>query len=338
MTDDRPRALFHDPDLLRHPHDALVKRIFTRPEAAAVELRAMLPTALCEQLDWSTLRVEPASFVDERLRSRHSDILYSLRTKDDAREVLVYVLLDHQSTLDPMMAWRFLRYVTRVWERYERSHRPLDALPLVMPLLLYQGPAGWTAPRRLSELLDVPPQLDRAFPTPVELVFAVDELNETIVDDGLAAEEFVALVESTRALLRYAKFSDPPTSAADPRIRALGAQLDLVRERLGVEVLQTLLVYLLTAYRPRSGNLHDILLDSASKETRQMFTSMRDELIAEGRSEGMATMIVQLLRRRGLAVDDATRARVLGCSDETQLERWFDRAVTASSVEQLFDS
>ncbi len=64
------------------PHDSFVKRTFTNLDHAADELRAVLPPALVARIDWSTLRIEPGSFVDEALRDRHTDLLFSMRTLD----------------------------------------------------------------------------------------------------------------------------------------------------------------------------------------------------------------------------------------------------------------
>src|SRR5262245_41080751 len=97
----------------QHLHDGLVRHALRHPAAAAVELRAALPAALVERLDWSTLHIEDATFIDPKLRPRHSDILYTVRTKATGTPVLIYVLLEHQSTVDRLMAWRFHRYITR---------------------------------------------------------------------------------------------------------------------------------------------------------------------------------------------------------------------------------
>ncbi|MBI4818059.1 MAG: hypothetical protein HY791_17485, partial [Deltaproteobacteria bacterium] len=41
---------------------------------------------------------------------------------------------------------------------------------------------------------------------------------------------------------------------------------------------------------------------------------------------------------RGLELDEASRARVLACQDLGQLERWIQRALTAESALELFQS
>jgi hypothetical protein len=51
-------------DPIHQAHDKLFKAGFGDPAKAAGLLRAELPPALAERIDWAKLRVEPASFVD----------------------------------------------------------------------------------------------------------------------------------------------------------------------------------------------------------------------------------------------------------------------------------
>jgi len=53
---------------------------------------------------------------------------------------------------------------------------------------------------------------------------------------------------------------------------------------------------------------------------------------ARGKAEGKADALLQLLTARGVAVDDEARARILACRDLPTLDRWFLRAVTATST------
>ena len=124
------------------PHDALFKSTFERPEHAAAELRHMLSPKISAAIRWSTLALEPGSFVDAELADHHSDLLFSAQVEVCKERVLVYLLFEHQSTNDPMMAQRLLTYMTRIWDRYRKTH-PGEYLPLVVPALLAQVPGGW---------------------------------------------------------------------------------------------------------------------------------------------------------------------------------------------------
>ncbi|MGQ0507765.1 MAG: Rpn family recombination-promoting nuclease/putative transposase, partial [Myxococcaceae bacterium] len=113
------------------PHDALVKWLFTQPERAAEELKAVLPSPLVTALDWATLKVVPGSFVDELLRQRHTDLLFSIQTSN-AVPIHLYILFEHQSGVDAMMPFRLLCYVTRVWERWLKENPKARRLPPVV--------------------------------------------------------------------------------------------------------------------------------------------------------------------------------------------------------------
>jgi hypothetical protein len=56
---------------------------------------------------------------------------------------------------------------------------------------------------------------------------------------------------------------------------------------------------------------------------------------AEGRAEMMAESIVRLLEARGLDVSPAQRKEIQSCSDIDRLARWWSRAASASSADEL---
>jgi predicted transposase/invertase (TIGR01784 family) len=132
------------------PHDALFRFMFSRPEHAAPLIRSRLPPELARSVDWSSLELQPGSFVDRELEWRHTDLLFG--AKLDGRDALVYVLVEHQSTPDPLMPLRVLRYIVRIWDECLRHDTAAARLPAVLPIVVYHGRAAWTAPLRLRDL------------------------------------------------------------------------------------------------------------------------------------------------------------------------------------------
>lgn len=133
------------------PHDALFKAAFENPEHARAELRALLPPALVKRIDWGSLTLEPGSFVDPELRERRSDLLFSVEL--EGARAFIYLLFEHQSQSDRFLVFRMLVYVVRVWERHLRDFPDATHLPPILPVVLYHGESGWSAPLRLSQLL-----------------------------------------------------------------------------------------------------------------------------------------------------------------------------------------
>ncbi len=63
----------------------------------------------------------------------------------------------------------------------------------------------------------------------------------------------------------------------------------------------------------------------------------RKEIREEGWAEGHAQDILLVLEQRGLEVSDDIRTQITGRDDSKILRRWLARAVTAPSVEEIFE-
>ena len=57
----------------------------------------------------------------------------------------------------------------------------------------------------------------------------------------------------------------------------------------------------------------------------------------EGRVEGAATALLEVLAARGITISDAARARIVECADTELLRTWIRRAATAHTTDELFD-
>ncbi|EEC1168214.1 Rpn family recombination-promoting nuclease/putative transposase [Salmonella enterica] len=120
----------------RPGHDGLFKFFLREPDTARDFLAVHLPADIRAQVRLDTLKLEPGSFVDQTLRELHSDVLYSVETAE-GHAGYIYCLLEHQSTADRMMAWRMMRYSMAVMDAHLKKGN--DTLPVVVPLLFYQG-------------------------------------------------------------------------------------------------------------------------------------------------------------------------------------------------------
>jgi hypothetical protein len=57
---------------------------------------------------------------------------------------------------------------------------------------------------------------------------------------------------------------------------------------------------------------------------------------AKGQADDRASLILRVLEKHGIQVSEATREHVTSCSDLDTLTLWFDRALTATTAEDLF--
>ncbi len=146
-------------DSIQSPHDKYFKEVFSHADSAASFFQNYLPAKLAPHLDWSSLALQPGTFVDEKLAVRQSDLLYHVTAKK--KPLFLYVLFEHQSTPDPLMPLRLLGYMLRIWDQYLKKHKRAIKLPPVLPLVLYHGQRGWSAPLCFEALFELPPELGK---------------------------------------------------------------------------------------------------------------------------------------------------------------------------------
>ena len=142
-------------DLAAQPHDNLFRAVFGEPAEAVGLLRAHLPPAVANGLQWSTLSVRSSAFIAPDLRATESDLLYSIRRRADGAPAWLYVLLEHQSTvrrLDRWMRLRLLQYCCRIWERDRRRFPAETMLRPIVPMVFYLGKGRWRHAAEFSEL------------------------------------------------------------------------------------------------------------------------------------------------------------------------------------------
>ena len=177
------------------PHDALFKSFLTHPDAARDFMEIHLPKDLRELCDLDSLKLESASFVDEKLRALHSDILWSVKTREG--DGYIYVVIEHQSREDIHMAFRLMRYSMAVMQRHI-EHDKRRPLPLVIPMLFYHGsrsPYPWSL-CWLDEFAD---------PTTARKLYtaAFPLVDITVVpDDDIVQHRRVALLELIQKHIR----------------------------------------------------------------------------------------------------------------------------------------
>jgi len=186
-----------------NPHDRLFKGVFGDPRRGFAHLRGLLPARLAGALDPGTVRTMSGSYVDSRLRTRESDLLFQVQLAGSP--MLVYLLFEHQSRADPRLLCRLQRYLARIWETWERQHPETVQLPLVVPCVLYHGPGAWPGPRRFREALAAPAAvLEQLGPYIPDFGVLLEDLS-AVPDEKLKEQ---ALTQLTLLVLKHGRAPD----------------------------------------------------------------------------------------------------------------------------------
>jgi hypothetical protein len=296
--------------------------------------------------------------VDPELRETESDLLFTARLRTGG-SLLLYVLLEHQSSVDRWMALRMLRYVVRQVERWRQEHPESAVLPLIIPLVMYHGPEGaWTAPRRVEDLFDLPEEGREVWRALVpRFEYLLDDLTAER-EEALRARPGPPLARLAWLVLRYGRTEE--LAQRLPEWVALFAQVQAGPE--GAEHLVVLIRYLLwvgdkAVHEAARQVLHSVVDEQRTEGLMGTYRSYAEELIEqglqqglargreegreEGRQEGLtrgrAESVLRILTARGMRVDEKSRQHILACAEVATLDRWFDRALNATTLSEVLD-
>jgi len=329
--------------MLSGPHDALFKAVFGQAEHARGALRAVVPAALGEALDWSTLALQPGSFVDAALSHQHTDLLYTAMWHDGG-EALVYLLFEHQSAQpsNGRMAERMLGYQVRIWDRWRAEHPKAKALPVILPIVMYHGVSAWSEPRSFDALLDTPaglrPMLE---PYLVRFMYLLHDLSEISDDELRHGALRTALAKLVTMCFKHAR------TRAD-FVQVLGRWMDVARDVAeaphGLEALAQVMRYILEVNEHVEPEALQGLLerdlgpeakDAIMTAGQRLIEQGRQQGIEQGRQQGMQVMLLRQLRLRfGDAVNPQVEQRIAAASRE-QVEDWIGRVLTAASLAEV---
>ncbi|ATI65979.1 Rpn family recombination-promoting nuclease/putative transposase [Edwardsiella tarda] len=293
------------------PHDSVFKAFLTHPETARDFLSIHLPPALREICDLDTLQLAPGSFVEESLRPYYSDVLYTLKTQGG--DGFIYTLIEHQSRPDKHMAFRLMRYAIAAMQQHlDAGH---DTLPLVIPILFYQGQTS-PYPYSLSWLQEF------ANPALARQLYCGDFplVDITVIpDDDIMQHKRIALLELLQKHIRQRDLAELLNQVVtlllagyttEKQVRSLMNYMFQVGETQNPEALLTTLA----SQVPQHG---DTLMTIAEQlEQKGMQKGMqqgrqegRVEGLVEGRQEAQREMARNML---AIGIDHATIMQVTG--------------------------
>ncbi len=320
-------------------HDALFKATFSRTEHAASILRAILPPPIAARVDFPALTLCSGNFVDEVLKERSSDLLFSTHLSD--RPALIYLLFEHQSTFEDLMAFRLLRYLIRIWEQWLGENPTATRLPIILPIVLHHSEKGWTGATAFEDLLDADEDTRAAVAAHVpRFRFILEDISHE-TDEALRARAMTALARTVLWCLRHAR--EPSKFVTELRRWA-----DLVREVRrapgGAAAFMLILRYILEVSDPDKPE--ELIAEFAAvveEEGKEEIVTVADWLREQGRergveqgrelglTQGRREVVLDLLRERFGALPSDAVARVQA-ADMAKLRVWSKRVLTAPTL------
>jgi predicted transposase/invertase (TIGR01784 family) len=254
-------------------HDCFVRTMMQRKEAASGFFKQYIPISIYQQLDFKSLEVVKDSFVDKELSRHYSDILYKIDLA--GKESFIYLLIEHKSYVDRLIAFQILRNMVKIWELYLKQHRRAKKLPVILPLALYHGKFRWNLENRFRVLFDEIKFSGSYIP---DYSFEVIDISH-MPDENIRGE---ILVRTFLLLLKYIK-SDKLTESLPGILELMNS---IYSSRSPGDYIEIFLRYLFTNVGADKKEEVVQQIENSMKSGGDIMISIADELIREGELKG----------------------------------------------------
>lgn len=317
-------------------HDLSYRLFFSHHRMVRDLLREILGESWVERLDLASGERVNASFVNPLRKNRESDVIWKFERRDGGDPVYIYILLEFQSKPDRYMAVRLMTYISLLYEQLIAGGHlpPSGQLPLVIPIVLYNGTGPWRAALRLEDLID---RLERSLDVYVpqfryKLIHEADYSLEKLQGKQSPVADLFRLERSrswdeVRQGIASVREHVPPEEAG--LRRAFGSWLEeVILPRLGMapdEVPPKLTLE----------EMDNMLAERIDEWNRTLREESLQEGLQKGLQKGEARALLRLLERRFGFVKQSLRDRI-GAADSDLLLDWIDRAAIAESLDEVF--
>ena len=293
----------------------------------------ILAYRLVPLIDFRRLELINTSFLADDLRERFADIVFKvpLRGESGPKELFIYILIEHQSTVDVKMALRVNSYMNHILDLQSREWESNDVpasqqrLRPIIPIVFYTGEQGWNAPLTLDAIMDIPDVLSEFVPQ-----FKILLLDVKGTDDAILTQSGHPL-GWLLTVLKKENASEAEIRGA--LIEAL-SQINTLGEaqRQQWEKAISYLLLLILHRRPvdQHEDLKAVVQDqiplSRRKDVTDMVYTMADRLIKQGEKRG-----IERGREEGIE-----RGREEGI--ERGIERGTEQTLTTIAISMLNDN
>ena len=125
-----------------HIHDKSYKDLYSKKEIALDLFRSQIKEPWTKEISLEDLTLVNKSFVTSDYEETECDIVYKAQINDT--EVIFYILLEFQSTIDYRMPLRLLFYMCEILRDHSKNsnHKKSDKhlkIPAIIPIVLYNG-------------------------------------------------------------------------------------------------------------------------------------------------------------------------------------------------------
>ena len=310
-----------------NPHDKGYKRIFSIKKHFLHFIKKYIALEWMMDLKEEDLELIDKEFITDQFDTYESDLVYKVYTKESV--VYLFFLLELQSYNDFTMPFRLLVYMTAIWldhfkncDKNKRSQKDYR-LPAIMPIVLHNSERNWTASCKFSQMIS-DAQLFGKYVVDFEYALvSVNTLTESKISDSNTLIDNIFLADKKRTR------QDWTDGIAElmHRIRAMDTN-DLN------EWITWFSNVIRKLNEDERGELITQIKEGDEKEMCSSFERLLNKEKADGRAEGKAEAVIELLEDLG-EISDSLKTCIMEQTDLELLKKWHKAAAKAKSIEEF---
>ena len=313
-------------------------------------LLRMVGGEIADALDFDRVEQVNRSFISDELRPQESDMVFRVPFRSPTQtceEVIVYLLIEHQSRVDPSMGLRLLSYMVQIWmeerREWQEEKRPQSEWRLtpILPIMFYTGKGEWKSPLSLIALMDLPEVLTRFIPTFDAAIPRCQSHSPWRTDTDRAPSGWLLTVLQQ-------EHAEDPAAMRQALLDALTGLRDLQTEAPDQYTRAVLYLFLLILHRRPEAEQQDLFGILTQNRTQNMeIVDMAASIIEiseqrglqqgikQGEIQGKQDALLKLLQHRFQSVPEAVMVRVRALRSPVELDMLFEKSLTAESLEEL---
>ena len=315
-------------------HDRGYKLLFSVYQNFQQLMEGFVDKSWTSRLDYLHSQKIDKSFIMKGFKKQETDILYKIPLLGEPdKEIFLYVLIEHQSSVDFAMPFRVLCYLVEIWRDFYKNSDPNETrqkefrFPPVFLIVLYNGKEKWTASSSMREIVEHSELFGDFIPNICYHLIDIPRLDKEKLKEIGTALSGAFLIDGNIAVEEFEEI--------------FKQGLSLIFENVSEEIGKLFHEWLITVFQGQTNEdaLKRIIEEIASKsgnkkEIRNMLELMPQKLRDLGKQEEAREKIAQLLEIRIGPVSEATKKELQKITEKAKLEKLF---VLSAKVEKMSD-
>lgn len=220
-------------------------------------------------------------------------MIFRVRLKNGG-EAYIFIVLEHKSMVDKLVAFQLLRYSVSIWEG--TSGKKANSFPIIFPIVFYHGKSEWSVSESFSALFKLNKELEAFRPYLPEFRYCLFDLTK-FKDEELNGNA------ALRVVLRVMKhiFGKDWREQGRAALRMLLRNADTIKKPLDIASL--VLRYLAGAKQADIKELNNEFMEIMEEEKMETIIDIWEREatqkgLQQGLQQGESKVVLLLLKRK----------------------------------------